>query len=273
MNFELICWCINLHQKVWYKSEKAFGLWPEWHYTTREIGGWIHIITSPSLYHWWGVCEVYASHGTQDFSEAICEKWSKTNRKAKSVWEEKASYGPYQNTIEAERKQKHSTWSRKEVKTRQTDRIWTMYTCTLTRPTSRSESRKPGARDIPLKQYWSRKRVSCTKLTQRNTYVTCLLIWAATAFCRQRKQWIRHTVDLSLKRSDFICYARSWIIQSNLICQIYPILSTIYFGMTGQTLRLTVARFMQTCRPPWHPGFVLWWLIVMLTPPRTAHWR
>ena len=165
MNFELICWCINLHQKVWYKSEKAFGLWPEWHYTTREIGGWIHIITSPSLYHWWGVCEVYASHGTQDFSEAICEKWSKTNRKAKSVWEEKASYGPYQNTIEAERKQKHSTWSRKEVKTRQTDRIWTMYTCTLTRPTSRSESRKPGARDIPLKQYWSRKRVSCTKLT------------------------------------------------------------------------------------------------------------
>ena len=24
------------------------GLWSEWHYTTREIGGWIHIITSPS---------------------------------------------------------------------------------------------------------------------------------------------------------------------------------------------------------------------------------
>ena len=24
------------------------GLWSEWHYTTREIGAWIHIITSPS---------------------------------------------------------------------------------------------------------------------------------------------------------------------------------------------------------------------------------
>ena len=28
-------------------NEKA-GLWSEWHYATREIGGWIHIITSPS---------------------------------------------------------------------------------------------------------------------------------------------------------------------------------------------------------------------------------
>ena len=24
------------------------ALWAEWHYTTRDIGGWIHIITSPS---------------------------------------------------------------------------------------------------------------------------------------------------------------------------------------------------------------------------------
>ena len=28
---------LKLYQKVWYKSEKAFGLWSEWHYTTR---GW-----------------------------------------------------------------------------------------------------------------------------------------------------------------------------------------------------------------------------------------
>ena len=37
INFKLICWCLNLHQKVWYKSEKAFGLWFEWHYTTRGL--------------------------------------------------------------------------------------------------------------------------------------------------------------------------------------------------------------------------------------------
>ena len=37
INFKLICWCVNLHQKVWYKSEKAFGLWSEWHYTTRGL--------------------------------------------------------------------------------------------------------------------------------------------------------------------------------------------------------------------------------------------
>ena len=29
-------------------QRERMGLWSEWHYTTREIGGWIHIITSPS---------------------------------------------------------------------------------------------------------------------------------------------------------------------------------------------------------------------------------
>ena len=40
INFKLICWRLNLHQKVWYKSEKAFGLWSEWHYTTRGLVPW-----------------------------------------------------------------------------------------------------------------------------------------------------------------------------------------------------------------------------------------
>ena len=37
INFKLICWGLNLHRKVWYKSEKSFGLGSEWHYTTREL--------------------------------------------------------------------------------------------------------------------------------------------------------------------------------------------------------------------------------------------
>ena len=42
INFKLICWRLNFHQKVWYKSEKAFGLWSEWHYTTRgSVYGYI----------------------------------------------------------------------------------------------------------------------------------------------------------------------------------------------------------------------------------------
>ena len=32
----------------WFIEREGMGLWSEWHYTTREIGGWIHIITSPS---------------------------------------------------------------------------------------------------------------------------------------------------------------------------------------------------------------------------------
>ena len=62
MNFKLICWRLNLHQKVWYKSEKAFGLWSELHYTTRGLvyrcidslalaGSWLYVSIhqSPSL--------------------------------------------------------------------------------------------------------------------------------------------------------------------------------------------------------------------------------
>ena len=37
VNFKLICWCVNLHQKVWYKSEKPVRPWSGWHYTTREL--------------------------------------------------------------------------------------------------------------------------------------------------------------------------------------------------------------------------------------------
>ena len=39
-----MCWCLNLHHKVWYK--RIFGLWSEWHYTNR---GLVHgcIITRP----------------------------------------------------------------------------------------------------------------------------------------------------------------------------------------------------------------------------------
>ena len=37
MNFKLICWRLNLHRKVRYKSEKALGLWSEWHYITRGL--------------------------------------------------------------------------------------------------------------------------------------------------------------------------------------------------------------------------------------------
>ena len=40
VNYKLICWCLNLHKKVRYKSEKAFGLWPELH--NSGIGVWIH---------------------------------------------------------------------------------------------------------------------------------------------------------------------------------------------------------------------------------------
>ena len=37
MHFKLLCGLLNSHQKLWYKSEKAFGLWSEWHFTTRGL--------------------------------------------------------------------------------------------------------------------------------------------------------------------------------------------------------------------------------------------
>ena len=39
--------CVWFHWTNHSNIARRLGLWFEWHYTTREIGGWIHIITSP----------------------------------------------------------------------------------------------------------------------------------------------------------------------------------------------------------------------------------
>ena len=44
-DFKLICWRLNLHKRVRYKSEKAFDLISKWHYTTRP--DWL-VIMYPS---------------------------------------------------------------------------------------------------------------------------------------------------------------------------------------------------------------------------------
>ena len=51
------------------------GLWSDWHYTTREIGGWIHIITSPSpLYHtFW--CKFKRQHISLKFVYNVILIW------------------------------------------------------------------------------------------------------------------------------------------------------------------------------------------------------
>ena len=43
----MICYCLNCHVKVRHKSKKAFGLWAEWHYTTRGLA-YGYIITRAS---------------------------------------------------------------------------------------------------------------------------------------------------------------------------------------------------------------------------------